>query len=360
MALLPVKTRQAYFKKLGLGEYNEENIRKLQKKYMRPADADGIYGTNTDRLLRHIYNCSLVKDFKPEEFRCPCGHCTGYPTYMKQVELNHIQTIRDHYGKPMTITSGLRCDHENRRVGGVPNSGHKTGYAVDFYMQGVTDTVPNRNKALSYIKELPDHKFTYGAHMVDSDGAYREASGMGNAMHTETKKPAAKTLQDKICDAAKRIADSGKYKYIKYNKEYAKKCGFCKEIPGHGSGGNCICFAFHCWHEVLGSKCSFQTMTDQLYEKLLKVSNKEAVNIVHTRTGLKDIKVITDKSGISTSKLNKGDIIAYFDGNNYIHTAIYVGSGKIADCTSGRKQSVKYGIKSYAKWKVKVAIRYSK
>ena len=167
------------------------------------------------------------------------------------------------------------------------------------------------------------------------------------------------TPQDRICSVAKEIADSGKYKYIKYNKAYAKKCGFCKPIEGEGSGGNCIDFAFHCWHLVNGCKCSFQVITDQLYEKLLKVSNSEAVKIVRERTGLKDVEVITDKNGIPTSKLQKGDIVAYFNGSDYVHTAIYVGDGKIADCTSGRKQSVKYGVKSYTKWKLELAIRYT-
>lgn len=198
MALLSESKRKQYFKKLGLGEYDQENIRKLQRKYMRSCDVDGIYGPDTDKLLRHVYNCSKVKNFKPEEFRCPCGHCTGYPTWMKEVELQHIQTIRDHYDKPMTITSGLRCQHENRRVGGVPNSGHLTGYAVDFYMPDVTDTIKHRVKALKYIETLPNHKFTYGACMVDSDGYYRSASGMGNAMHTETKKPQVHKITNKI------------------------------------------------------------------------------------------------------------------------------------------------------------------
>ena len=170
--------------------------------------------------------------------------------------------------------------------------------------------------------------------------------------------PKEPTPQDKICAEAKKIADSGKYKYIKYDKSYAKKCGFCAPIKGKGSGGNCIDFAFHCWHVVLGSKCSFQVMTDQLYEKLLKVSAKEALKIVQNRIKLKDIKVIVDKNGISTSKLKKGDIIAYFNGNNYVHTALYLGDGKIADCTSGRNPNVKYGVKSYTKWKIKEAIRY--
>ena len=42
MALLTTAKRKEYFDKLGLGEYNEANIKKLQKKYLRKKDVDGI------------------------------------------------------------------------------------------------------------------------------------------------------------------------------------------------------------------------------------------------------------------------------------------------------------------------------
>lgn len=189
MALLSVERRISLFKALGLGEYSKANIKAFQQKYFkREKDIDGIYGSDTDKLLRHVYNCSLVPNFRPEEFRCPCGRCTGYPTQMRQKELRHLQAIRDHFGKPMTITSGLRCPYENRRSGGVANSGHLFGRAADFHIKGVTDNVAQRVAALNWIKKLPNHKFTYGANMKDSDGLYRVAKGMGNAMHTEVKK----------------------------------------------------------------------------------------------------------------------------------------------------------------------------
>lgn len=191
MALLTLDKRKKYFLKLGYGEYNTASIKKMQKKYLRSVDVDGIYGKNTDILLRHLINCSTVKDFEPEEFKCTCGHCTGYPTWMRQVELKHLQKIRDHFKVPMDITSGVRCAYENNRVGGVPNSGHLTGYAADFYAKGVTDTVANRTASMAWIVKQSNHKFTYGAYMKDSDGLYRTAASMGNAMHTETKKASA-------------------------------------------------------------------------------------------------------------------------------------------------------------------------
>lgn len=195
MALLSIKARQNRFKALGLGEYNKANLLKFQKMAFpnNKSMQDGIYGTQTDNALRTFYNVhKYAPNFKPEEFRCDCGRCSGYPSFMKQVELKHLQKIRDHYKVPMKITCGLRCPVENSKVGGVPNSGHLRGYAADIYMRGVTDTVASRNKALQYMASLPNHQFTYGAQMVDSEGKYRTAAGMGDAMHTETHKPASK------------------------------------------------------------------------------------------------------------------------------------------------------------------------
>ena len=191
MALLTKVTRKKWFKLLGY-EYNKEGILKMQKKYFKRAkDCDGIYGKDTDMLLRHLHHVkTYTTNFKPEEFRCPCGHCTGYPTWMKVNELKHIQTIRTHYGKPMNITSALRCGYENSRVGGVSNSAHLKGKAVDFIMTGVTDSSDARKRAINYIKKLKNHEFSYGNGIaVNGNGAtyYKSAPGMGNALHTQTK-----------------------------------------------------------------------------------------------------------------------------------------------------------------------------
>ena len=192
MALLTLEQRKTRFKFLGLGEYNKENIKKFQKKYLRAKDVDGIYGTDTDNLLRHVYNVKkYTKNFSPEEFKCECGgkYCTGYPSYMKKVELENLQSIRAHWNKPMIVTCGLRCrPYNNSLKGSISNSKHLTGYATDFYMVGVTDTLANRKKAITWIKKLPNHNYTYG-NGINSYGYALAASYMGNALHTDTNKP---------------------------------------------------------------------------------------------------------------------------------------------------------------------------
>lgn len=193
MALLSVEKRKQYFKYLGLGEYNEANIKKFQRKaFTRKSDIDGVYGTNTDRALRHFRNVKkYAPNFKPEEFKCECGgrYCTGYPSWMKKVELDNLQTIRNHYKKPMIVTCGLRCrPYNNSLAGSISNSKHLSGYATDFYMSGVTDTLANRKAAIRWIKTLPNHNYTYG-NGYNSNGVAIRAAYMGNALHTDTNAP---------------------------------------------------------------------------------------------------------------------------------------------------------------------------
>ena len=191
MALLTVAERKAIFKELGL-TYNKANIMALQKKYMtRSSDVDGIYGPNTDNMLRTVYNTlKYTKNFDPKEFRCECGgkYCCGFPTYMKPHELISIQAIRDHWGKPITVTCGMRDATYNRKLSGsIQNSKHLTGSAIDFYQKGVTDTLANRKMAIKWMKKnLPYLNYAYG-NGINSNGYKVKAPYMGNALHVDTK-----------------------------------------------------------------------------------------------------------------------------------------------------------------------------
>ena len=49
-----------------------------------------------------------------------------------------LQPIRNKLGKPMIITSGYRCEELNNKIGGVKNSQHTKGQAVDFKVKGMT------------------------------------------------------------------------------------------------------------------------------------------------------------------------------------------------------------------------------
>lgn len=46
--------------------------------------------------------------------------------------LGVLDGLREHYGKPIKITSGYRCATLNKLVGGSPTSAHVIGYAADL------------------------------------------------------------------------------------------------------------------------------------------------------------------------------------------------------------------------------------
>ena len=46
--------------------------------------------------------------------------------------LEVLDGLREHYGKPIKITSGYRCAELNKLVGGSPTSAHVIGYAADL------------------------------------------------------------------------------------------------------------------------------------------------------------------------------------------------------------------------------------
>lgn len=190
MITLSDDKRKELFEFLGLGEPNKTNIKKFQKSvFANSSEHDGVPGPKTDTALMHWYNVfKYTKNFDPKEFKCECGgrYCSGYPDYMKPNELKNIQAIRDHWGKPITVTCGLRCKGYNRKLNGsIQNSKHLTGQAIDFYQSGVTDTLANRKKAIKWIKTLPNHTYTYGDG-INSYGYSISAPYMGNALHTDT------------------------------------------------------------------------------------------------------------------------------------------------------------------------------
>ena len=75
---------------------------------------------------------NLTENFSIEEFACKCG-CGFDGISMDLVE--KLQKIRDKTGA-IVIASGCRCPEYNARVGGVPDSAHTKGLAVDISCSG--------------------------------------------------------------------------------------------------------------------------------------------------------------------------------------------------------------------------------
>ena len=170
--MLSIKTRKKYLKNLGFynGKIDNKNtadyrkaVLNLQKKYFPKKYVDGIYGNQTEILLRNAERIRLyTKNFKLEEFKCECGgkYCTGYPKLISIRLLKNLQAVRTKFGVTIN-TSGLRCEtYNNSLVGSVRGSKHTKGKAVDIYISKYSG-LNGRKKVIDYYIKLTGSNYAY-------------------------------------------------------------------------------------------------------------------------------------------------------------------------------------------------------
>ena len=61
---------------------------------------------------------------------------------MRSSTLVKCDALRELYGKPLIVASGYRTPERNKQVGGVKNSSHLLGYAVDWKDISDNDLIP--------------------------------------------------------------------------------------------------------------------------------------------------------------------------------------------------------------------------
>jgi zinc D-Ala-D-Ala carboxypeptidase len=68
----------------------------------------------------------------------------------KKLAINIFQPIREHFGKPIIISSGYRSAELNKAIGGSLSSQHCSGEAIDIDMDGTDIT---NAQIFNYIKD---------------------------------------------------------------------------------------------------------------------------------------------------------------------------------------------------------------
>ena len=123
----------------------------------RELAADGCGNSETDKALKQAVANDLFKSepveetetggfwdniryWKREEFRCKCGgkYCNGFPAEPDRTLVELVDDLRHNAGRPGHASSGLRCKPWNSIQGGVADSRHMKGKALDFYIEGLS------------------------------------------------------------------------------------------------------------------------------------------------------------------------------------------------------------------------------
>jgi len=77
----------------------------------------------------YIADCVNMKYFDYHEFDSPDVQGSGQ--LMSKELLEILEEVREHYGRPIHITSGYRTESHNAKVGGKVDSSHLKGLACD-------------------------------------------------------------------------------------------------------------------------------------------------------------------------------------------------------------------------------------
>lgn len=176
------------------GEGSQRATIAFQRSHMAQEDVDGIFGAETEKRILEVIatgekpaaETSSVSDsgvnvdtvpgfwkdiryFTRSEFRCPCGKCGGFPVEPDETLVRLADQVRDHFGAPVMVSSGVRCQtHNDELPGSAKNSYHVKGKAMDFCVRGISGA-----KLLAYVKTLPVH---YAYQIKGSDFAHMDVN----------------------------------------------------------------------------------------------------------------------------------------------------------------------------------------
>lgn len=84
----------------------------------------------------------IANHLKLQEFACKCSRCQHKVGAAHVQLLKSWEYLRETLNEPIRVSSGFRCTYHNWNIGGVANSQHLIGKAMDLLLP-VDDTFAN-------------------------------------------------------------------------------------------------------------------------------------------------------------------------------------------------------------------------
>lgn len=122
----------------------------------------------------------LSTNFKSTEFDCNGKGCCN-KTLIDEKLVEYLQAIRDHFGKPVKISSSYRCEIHNPKVGGVKSSLHLKGMAADITIEGVSPAEVAKFAESIGVKGIGLYDTSKDGHFVHIDTRTKKGFWFGHA-----------------------------------------------------------------------------------------------------------------------------------------------------------------------------------
>ena len=123
--------------------------------YVPDGDSGGGYGKQEDKTGTFWDNIQYFKRSDPY-IGCSCGQCGGFPVEPSEKLMRLADAVRAAAGRPMVPTSTVRCRAHNKAVGGVENSRHLLGKAMDFSIPGWS-----ADRTLALVRQQKAARYAY-------------------------------------------------------------------------------------------------------------------------------------------------------------------------------------------------------
>jgi len=92
----------------------------------------------TISIMPKNINMNLAYGLSHKEFKCQCKRKECHYTLYSKRLTSAYHKVRKNMAVPLRINSGFRCQLHNTAIGGVNQSSHTTGHAIDISFKGLT------------------------------------------------------------------------------------------------------------------------------------------------------------------------------------------------------------------------------